>query len=334
LLHRAERLRDGQLLLSCRALGCALVAAVAWLVATGALAAGDAERAQALFDRAQTLRQQGKYGDACPLLLESHSLDPALGTLLYLADCYEQTGKLASAWRAFRQAEATARARGDARATQAADAAAALGPRLARLAIRAADPHLFVWLDQVPVPANERMSTLVDVGSHLVEASLGTAPTWSRQVLVSRDGELVTVSIPALGIQRAVEEPAPLPAPGDADAEAGLGGQRIAALVIGGLALCAAGAGIGFAVEAKSTYDDSEEFCVDDQCLAEGLDLRDDAFQLATGADVSFVIAGVAAAGAVVLWLTAPEPATIGAAARLRGAFGPSGASATVEGSF
>ena len=45
--------------------------------------------------------------------IDLFELDPALGTLLYLADCYEQTGRLASAYKLFRKGEQQATARGD-----------------------------------------------------------------------------------------------------------------------------------------------------------------------------------------------------------------------------
>ncbi len=50
----------------------------------------------------------GAYGDACARFSESERLDPAAGTLLNLADCYERNGQLASAWLTFREATTAA----------------------------------------------------------------------------------------------------------------------------------------------------------------------------------------------------------------------------------
>jgi len=47
-----------------------------------------------------------------PKLAESHRLDPAGGTVLLLGLCYEQQGRLASAWAALRSARAMARKTG------------------------------------------------------------------------------------------------------------------------------------------------------------------------------------------------------------------------------
>src|SRR5215475_12694681 len=68
---------------------------------TGRAEPSEAEKraaAQALFEAARKLTAQDKFAEACPKLLESYKLDPAIGTKFYLADCYEHVGKLARAW--------------------------------------------------------------------------------------------------------------------------------------------------------------------------------------------------------------------------------------------
>jgi hypothetical protein len=91
--------------------------------------------------------------------------------------------------------------------------------------------------------------------------------------------------------------------------EGSLGWGRISAIALGGVALVGGIAGAGLAASAASTYGDSDPFWTDDVCEQKGLEIRQDAFGKATGADVAFAVAGVAAAGAVVLWIVAPgEP--------------------------
>ena len=68
--------------------------------------------AEALFNEGRSLVAGGHYSDACPKFEASQQLDPGLGTLLNLAECYEKLGKTASAWAEYREAIPLARASG------------------------------------------------------------------------------------------------------------------------------------------------------------------------------------------------------------------------------
>src|SRR5689334_23696908 len=95
---------------------------------------GDKAAAEALFQLAQRLMAEGKYAEACPKLDASNNLDPGVGTLLFLGDCQEKLGKLASAWATFQQAMALAKARSDPDRTAVAELrATALQPRLSHV---------------------------------------------------------------------------------------------------------------------------------------------------------------------------------------------------------
>src|SRR5262245_53123818 len=64
--------------------------------------------AEALFRQGKDLLAAGKTSEACPKLAESQRIDPAGGTLIALALCYEADGKTASAWVVFGEAQAVA----------------------------------------------------------------------------------------------------------------------------------------------------------------------------------------------------------------------------------
>jgi uncharacterized protein HemY len=73
-----------------------------------ALAQGDKATAEALFAEGRRLMSSGNYATACQKFAASQKLDPALGTSLNLADCYDKSGRTASAWAESRDAAAAA----------------------------------------------------------------------------------------------------------------------------------------------------------------------------------------------------------------------------------
>jgi hypothetical protein len=185
------------------------LAAALLMVATPAWAQPSSNEvaAEALFREGRALLEQHEYREACERLQKSQALDPAVGTLFSLGQCYEQQARVASAWFTYREAVALAARRGDARQLLAQHRADALEPRLARLVIHV-DPKnvgVSVNVDGQPVaPAVLDTPLPVDPCIHRVEASLDLR--WARDVEVPDNGASVAVDIPSLAT--------PPPAPG------------------------------------------------------------------------------------------------------------------------
>jgi hypothetical protein len=66
--------------------------------------ARDPAAAEALFLQGRTALEAGNFEVACVKFAESQRLDPGAGTLMNLATCEEQVGRLASAWQRWQEA--------------------------------------------------------------------------------------------------------------------------------------------------------------------------------------------------------------------------------------
>ena len=109
--------------------------------------ATDAALAIQLYEDAEKLMTAGDPAAACPKYAESQRYDPQLGTLLHLADCYEQIGKLASAWAGYKQVAEIAARRNvmggyEPRERVARARAAALEAKLSMVVIHVTEPDL------------------------------------------------------------------------------------------------------------------------------------------------------------------------------------------------
>jgi hypothetical protein len=101
------------------------------------LVAAEGPAAEQRFVEARALMKQRRYAEACPLLEQSYAMEPAVGTLLNIADCFENIGRTASALRAFLDVAADAASRHDERRErEALERADALRPRLSLVELR------------------------------------------------------------------------------------------------------------------------------------------------------------------------------------------------------
>ncbi|WP_437561886.1 tetratricopeptide repeat protein [Sorangium sp. So ce542] len=296
-----------------------------------AQAGGDAAAAEALFEQAIALMRQGDYEQACPRLAESQRLDAGVGTLLYLAACYERLGKTASAWATYREAADAARRQGQAdREQQAREGAAALEARLARLLVEvpagSAAPGLSVRRNgQELAPVLWGTAMPVDPGAYTVEASAPGRLPWSTTAAVDPAGGTATVTVPPLaaapppdgarpaapaGAAAPAAQEAPRLTPRDAG---GLPAQRIVALVAAGAGVVGIGVSIGLGFRARARFEEAGPHCDGDVCDDAGVDLRDDAVALARTGTVVFLVGAAGAAAGAVLWFTSPSPAATAA---------------------
>jgi hypothetical protein len=321
---------------------CAALAALAFAAPASAQSAADAAAADALFSAAQKLAAAGKYEEACPKYAESLRLDSGIGVMLYLADCWERTGKTASAWAQFREAEQLASTQGDKRAVAAYERATRLEPNLARLVIRVgpgADvPGLDVKRDTTEVGRPQwGVSVPVDPGQHTVRvtatgkkprqiavsALAGTPPT-VLEVTPLEDAGTGPPAPWTVGTVPAALPDRPPASPVD-DAHPGLT-QRSLAFVAGGVGLVGlvVGSYFGFDTISKNNASNSSGCTAGSTACTNGnaVNLRSEAKSSGLISTVAFAAGAVFVAGGVVLYLTAPRassPVTVGFAPSLDG---------------
>lgn len=284
--------------------------------------------AEALFQKGQALVLQKNFAEACPKLAESVRLDPALGGMLWLADCYENNGQTASAWAEFREAAGVAAERKDSREAVAKRRAAALEPKLSTVTIvtprGAAISGLEIRRDGVVVSAVELgVAVPADPGIHAISASAPGHKTWSGTVNVPADRrEPLVVNIPLLEEEAtpAPVTPAPEPQPVERTPlpvqppppppEKGWSTMKIVGAGTAGAGVVGVVIGTVLGLSAKSALDASKAngHCLaDNECDATGTDKRHSAQHLATGSTVAFILGGVFVAGGATLFLLAPS---------------------------
>ena len=153
--------------------------AIAILIACTRVASADEPLADQKFDQALKLRADGKIAEACALFRQSLQLNPnAIGTLLNVARCDEEEGKLARAYRAFGDARDRAKEQTLGPQRDAAEEhLKALVDRVPHLALAFAAPlpnGASIVVDDVPVEPDAASDVLVDPGSvHIVVAAPG-----------------------------------------------------------------------------------------------------------------------------------------------------------------
>ncbi len=160
--------------------------------------------AESLFDHAMDNLKAGNLEAACDNFEKSQKIDPAVGTLLYLAECYERTGRTASAWATFREAASLARElRETDRATVGDQRAARLESQLSRVTIDTTNVHsvpsLTLLQDGVPLnPALFGAAVPTDPGTHTLIAEAPGYESWKHEFVVAAGAQTARLEVPAL----------------------------------------------------------------------------------------------------------------------------------------
>ncbi len=309
-----------------------------------AQSAADKAAAEALFADGRRLMARSDTKAACEKFEASQKLDPALGTMLNLADCYEKSGRTASAWGIFREASSIAHAEGSRdRETYARSRATAIEPRLSTLSVQAAvgvqirrngkpvDPAVF----GTPIP--------VDPGRHVIEASAAGKRTWTEIVEVDQERTRVQVQVPELaplpgqasassssaspsepGSGPGKTTPTPTPAgPANGTASSGAAAsstlrlesshrgdvQRYLGAGVGALGLVGAGLSAYFGARASSLWSDARSHCAPypQNCDSDAARLSRESSDAGNFATVAGIIGAAGLVGGAVLWFTAPR---------------------------
>jgi len=234
--------------------------------------------AEALFLQGKEAFVEGHFDEACPKLQQSYQADPAGGTVLLLAMCYERQGRIASAWATF--SVALARAQRDGRTDReqrARESLQRLEPRLSYLILQfnpstSSLKGLSLELDGSQIPSLAEAHVPIDPGAHVLHVHAPRYQAWVGRFEIGRESQTVTVEVPALEPEPtqppaapATPPPAPVREPRPAVASApnrdrgSTGPARTIAWVMGGagLAACAVGGYFGWrAIDRDNQADD------------------------------------------------------------------------------
>lgn len=331
------------------------LALVLLLTCEAAHAAGerrDPVAAEALFQQARNLMDAAQDAAACPKLEESQRLDPGVGTLMYLALCYERVGKTASAWSTYRVAASAARnARQLEREGIAKSRADALEPRLSRLVLRVPAQHapgLTVMRDGVALgQAAWNVGVPVDPGTHHIAASALHYLPYAASVEVPPDGAQIVFEVPMLQPAAQAHEqvrhadPAPgsrthPTAPVDTQGNR-LGTQQWVGIGVGALGAVGFGLGTYFALRSRALDDKANQHRAPGTDIYDdyGFDLNQQALDHRDWARWSFVAGGVALAAGATLFLAAPSSNSAhGMVLRIRATSNPTFAALKLEGGW
>jgi tetratricopeptide (TPR) repeat protein len=280
--------------------------------------------AEALFRDGKLYFQAQDYDRGCPKLAQSYKIDPAGGTVLLLAICYEQQGRLASAWARYNDALALAkRDNREDRERRAREGLASVEPRLSYIKLLL-DPTcnalagLSLSIDGTELPALSDTRLPVDPGKHQLVIKAPDYEDWAMEVTVGGPADLKEVPVPALRkraeLPAAVSPPAALGAPaGQVVAEPSAfkesrtshAAARRTAYILGGVGLAGVAVGSYFGVRAIRLNKQANDVCPTSECREDQLgaiSTIEDARSNARLANILIGAGSAAVISAAVLW--------------------------------
>jgi len=286
-----------------------LLAIATLLVVTSTSARAQSAEAEVLFRDGRSLVKAGKLAEGCAKIEASERIESSVGTLLNLGDCREKLGRVASAWAAFKKAEATAKRAGsdDKREDEARRRALSLEPKMSSLTIEIGQPTtgLVIKRDGEALDA-ALLDTAVplDPGTYTIVAEAPGYTAWKSEVVIQSRTQR-RLAIPALERAKVVAVAAPSPAPTIVyrKVHRTWSGWRKFSVVLGVAGVGAVGTGFYFGMRSRELEDSADErcpllVCTDQQALHDNDRARD----LGSRANILYIAGGAAVASAVALW--------------------------------
>ncbi|MEZ4297140.1 MAG: hypothetical protein R3B70_19395 [Polyangiaceae bacterium] len=247
------------------------------LTASSPARAGDAASAQALFDEAMALKEKEDWAAACPKFESSYKLDPALGTLLNLANCFEKIDKIASAWARWEEAYQWATKNGDERVEYAKTQRDKLVGRLPKLQIDVTSKAAALTIERDDTKIAEAMYGValpVDPGEHVVFVKRDDEILKTEKIKVV-ESQSATLSLDLAAIEKAAPPPKPK---GNVIVVGGTSpALRKAGWAIGATGLATVLAAAALETVALSRKSDTAPYCVDKLCTPKGKAIADEA---------------------------------------------------------
>jgi len=290
-----------------------------------AYADSTAARADQLFRRGKRLLAQKNYPEACRAFEQSDKLDPGIGAKLNVAKCYQEWGKLATAWRWYLDAENMATGARDDRAKKIHALVEELDPTVPRLTVKAPPganlDGVLVKLDGAAFEITGLgIAQRVDPGPHEVETTIAGVRQ-NKVVPVERGGAAeIVLEVPTVADKRATgARPPATRTAGTAPAAPAAGEQtprdpgrtrRLVGLGVAGAGAIAMGIAGLVTLSARSDYRAAlAKDCqgATDLCNADGLAVTHSALHRANVATVVTLTGLVAVAGGLIAGLTAPK---------------------------